>query len=227
MTRNILLAALLAVGVAGCGGGDEAEPLTLQQRQPTAADTQGYEQDPVEVGEQTNDLTVAIEALHDKLRAATPDEATEVFEQAGFRAALSDVLFRPVNPGGPHSGERPHLAFLVAQFESEDGAREVVDFLVDDGRRPCPGACADRISEFDVDGIPDAKTVRRVATKQRIEAFGAEGQRPQDSYVIAFADGDFAYVVESFGPPGSVSEAQAERLAKSLYDRVKGAPPPE
>ena len=39
-----------------------------------------------------------------------------------------------------------------------------------------------------------------------------------------FTDGVFAYRVRLNGPPGSVSEDQAEDIAKSLYERVHGRP---
>lgn len=222
-SRALLIVLLVAVGAAGCGGGDDdAEPLTLQQRLPAAADTRGYEPDPVELGGQTSNLTAVASDL--PLVQATHQKAEDVFEKAGFVSGISEVLFRPANPGGAHSGERPHLAFFVAELDSEDGANEVVDFLIEDARQPCPGSCADQVSEFEVDSIPDARTVRRFATKERIEALGREGDRPRDSYLVGFVDGDFAYMVESFGPPGSVTEAQLERVAKSLYERVQGAP---
>jgi hypothetical protein len=79
------------------------------------------------------------------------------------------------------------------------------------------------VAEFDVDDIDDAQGVRRYATPQAIKAAGDEG-KPYDSYEIQFADGVFAYRITFFGPPGSVSEEQAKEIAKSVYDRVKGAP---
>ena len=216
-----MIVLLVAVGAAGCGG-DDAEPLTIQQRVPAAADTPGYEPDPVEVGGQASSVSDVVSEL-DQVQAS-PTEIENLFEEAGFVSGIREVVFRPVEPGGPHSGERPHLGFFVAELGSEDGANEVVDFLIDDARRPCPGSCAAQVSEFEVDGIPDARTVRRFATKERIEKLGNEDEVPRDSYLVGFVDGDFAYMVEAFGPPGSVSEAELEQVAKSLYDRVEGAP---
>jgi hypothetical protein len=49
---------------------------------------------------------------------------------------------------------------------------------------------------------------------------------PFDGYEIGFADGVFAYRIILNGPPGKVTQEEAEQIAKSLYDRVKGQPAP-
>jgi hypothetical protein len=46
-----------------------------------------------------------------------------------------------------------------------------------------------------------------------------------ESYSVLFTDGPFVYSVDLSGPPGSVTEEQAEEIAGALHDRVQGAPP--
>jgi hypothetical protein len=74
-------------------------------------------------------------------------------------------------------------------------------------------------SEFEVTGIPDAKGVKRASQP------GHEGE-PFEAYEVEFADGDFAYIVNVTGEPGSVSKEDALAAAQKLYNRVKGAPLP-
>jgi hypothetical protein len=165
-----------------------------------------------------------IPSMHDHLVNPTPKDLDE-FKKSGFVSAILDTRFFPLTPDGPHTPRAPHLFALLMQFESDDGAETAVEILHADGLRPCPGRCAGRVLEFDVDGTPDAKGVRRVATAEEIKAFGEKGRPPSDAYEIRFADGPFAYTVELRGAPGSVSEEQAEEIVEKLYDRVEGAPP--
>lgn len=221
----LTLAAVL--GVAACGGGDEADPLTLEQRFIQAGDAPGYAPDPVEGGKHTwGNVDQFVDQTHEQLVRATIAEAEEFLTEAGFVRAIGGTRFLP-GSDGEHSRGDPHVGMGVLQFESDEGARDAVDWFDDDGSQPCPGKCAVTISEFEVDGIPDAKGVRRVVTANRLRQTGEEGE-PSDAYDIGFADGPFAYYVGTFGPPGdATTEAVTEALAKRIYDRVKGAPPPE
>ena len=121
------------------------------------------------------------------------------------------------------------MATLVMQLASEDEAADMAGLLHEDGLEPCEGSCAVDISEFEVgDGIPDAQGGARNQTEEALEATGADGD-PFSAYSISFADGPFAYKVTlfAFGPPGRVSQEQVEEIAKNLYERVEGSPPPE
>jgi hypothetical protein len=142
----------------------------------------------------------------------------------GFVKGIHDARFFPSEPGAAHDRHDVHVFSLILQFDSNNGATRATELLHTDGLRPCPETCATQVQEFDVDGIPDATAVRRFATAADIKAAGTDQDRPYDSYAIRFADGDFAYDVELFGPPGEVSEEQAKEIAGKLYDRVKGAP---
>jgi hypothetical protein len=75
-----------------------------------------------------------------------------------------------------------------------------------------------------VDGIPGAYGTHRFATAESIQQTGDTEVRPFDDFSIGFADGVFAYRIILSGDPGKVTEAQVEEIAKSLYDRVHGAP---
>ena len=84
-------------------------------------------------------------------------------------------------------------------------------------------SCAVQISTFDVDDIPDARGVHRIATAEDIERVGTADQRPFDSYWVGFTNGAFVYTVDLHGPPGSVSEEQALDIASAYYDRLTGS----
>jgi hypothetical protein len=79
-----------------------------------------------------------------------------------------------------------------------------------------------QISTFDVDGIPDAVGVHRVATAEDIERVGRADEVPSDSYWVGFTDGLLVYTVDLHGPPGSVTEEQAQEIAGAYYDRLTG-----
>jgi hypothetical protein len=191
---------------------------------PSAQDAPGSEPDPVEK-RQTVEGDAFISRLGDQFVNPT-EENKKAFEDAGFLRAIVDTRFVPETPGAPHTPESVHTFTLAAQFESADGAETGLDLIHEDSLRPCPETCATQIAEFDVAGIPDAQGVRRYATAQSIEAIGEDGE-PYDSYEIQFTDGPFAYRISLFGPPGEVTQAEAEEIARKLYERVKGAPAPE
>lgn len=222
MRLHALALLLLAVfAVAGCGG-EEAQPLTLEQRVLTAEDAPGSKPDPMETRRQTTDFDQFITAL--KEIAIDPDETvTGVFREAGFQGAVEDVRFF----GETHSPDAPHIFSSVIQLESEDGAQSAIDWFHADSLKPCPKTCAVRISEFDVSGISGARGIRRSQSAEDIERLGQAGDVPFESYTVIFSDGPFAYSVDLSGAPGSVSEEQASEIAQAFHGRVEGAPPPD
>ena len=222
-----MLAALVAATAAACGGDDYAAPLTLEQRVLNEVDAPGTEPDPVE----TTVVVRGVENIGDleDILFVEGEDAAAIVERLkddGFVAGISDARFYPAEPGAEHQGQEPHVATLVGQFGSDEGAADAVDALTEDGLKPGPEKCAFDISEFEVDGIPDATGVARVATAQSLEETGEAGE-PHADYTIRFADGPYAYAVSMFGPPEAVTEEKAEEFARTLYDRVHGAPPPQ
>jgi hypothetical protein len=213
---NRLLVALTTVALVSCGGDDASVPLA--QRFPTAADAPGTKPDPVEEGQTTANLDVFLAAFREALIDPDTEEMTRVFQEAGFKAAGLDVRFF----GETHSPDAPHLFSWFIELESEDGARNVLGWLARDTMKPCPESCAVQISSFKVDGIPDARGVRRLATAESIAAAGTEDQHPSDSYWVGFTQGSFVYTVDLHGPPGSVSREQALRIDSAYYDRLTG-----
>jgi hypothetical protein len=197
-------------------GGDATVPIG--QRFPTTQDAPGTTPDPVETRETTVDLDGFIVAFREAMIDPDDDEMTTVFEDAGFAGAGLDVRFY----GETHSPDAPHLFSWFIELDSGDGAESVLDWLEADSMKPCPGSCATRVSTFDVNGIPDARGVHRIATAEDIEAAGTGGEVPTASYWVAYADGSIVYTVELTGPPGSVSEEQAESVARAQYDRITG-----
>jgi hypothetical protein len=219
---GLALGVALALALVACAG-EEAAPLALGERVPTEADAPGSKPDHVEKRVTANSADELVSSLHDRLINPTPEELREFKEELGFIAGVFDTRFF----GAEHSADAPHVFSLVGQFDSEEHATRAAELLHNDGIRPCPETCATQVEEFDVDGVPDATGVRRFATAEDIEAAGTPDVRPHDFYTIRFSNGAFAYDIELFGPPGAVSEAQAEDIAEALYERVKGAPAPE
>jgi len=213
--------------LAACGGGgDDAAPLTLEQRVTGDADAPDSQTDPVETP-----ITVAgiedVSSLPELLFTPEPEDVAAM-EKAGFVSGLVDTRFFPSEPGAAHVGDEVHLATLVLQLASDEQAADMADVLHDDGLEPCPGSCAVDISEFEVGDIPDAQGGVRTQTAENLEATGAEGD-PFSAHSITFADGPFAYKVTmfAFGPAGRVSQEQLLEIAKKLHERVEGAPPPK
>ena len=166
------------------------------------------------------DLDEFIASLSDASIDPDEEEMTEVFQVAGFKSAGVDTRFY----GEVHTpGESTHVVSSFIELESEEGATSALDWLETDSTKPCPMSCATQISTFDVDDIPDARGVRRVATAEDIERVGTSDEQPFESYLVAFANGAFVYTVDLFGRPGAVSEEQALEIASAYYDRLTGA----
>jgi hypothetical protein len=211
-----LLVAWTVAALVACSGGDDAVPVA--QRFPTAADAPGTKPDPVETGETAADLDEFIPAFRDALIDPHDEGITAVFQEAGFVRAGLDVRFY----GETHEPEAPHLFSWFIELESDDGAASVLDWVEADSMKPCPRSCATRVSTFDVAGIPDARGVHRIATAESIEAAGTEDEHPSESYWVGFTAGSIVYTVDLGGPPGSVTEEQAQSVVSAFHDRLTG-----
>ena len=214
-----LLVALTAVALVGCGGGDDDEaavPLPLAQRFLTAGDAPGSKTDPVETRQTTADFDAFISTLSEHSIDPDREEMTKLFQEAGFKQAGADTRFF----GEAHSQTAPHASSGFIELESEEEATRALDWLETDALKPCPMTCATQISEFDVDDIDDARGVHRISTAEDIERVGSTDQRPNDSYWVGFTKGRFVYTLDLRGPPGSVSEEQAQKIARAYHDRL-------
>jgi hypothetical protein len=210
-----LVVAWTVAALVACGG-DDAVPVG--QRFLTVADAPGSKPDPVETGQTAADLDEFIPAFTPAL--IDPDEAemTTLFEEAGFVRAGLDVRFF----GDTHESAERHLFNWFIELESEDDAENVLDWIEADAMKPCPKSCATRFSSFDVDGIPDARGVHRIATAEAIEAAGTADEHPFESYWVGFTAGSIVYTVDLVGHPGSVSEEQAQSVVSAYHDRLTG-----
>jgi hypothetical protein len=213
---NRLLVPFTAVVLVACGGGDD--PVPIAQRFLTAADAPGSKPDPVEKGQTTTDFDEFITAFRRALVDPDEEEMTTVFQEAAFERAGSDVRFF----GDTHASAERHLFNWFIELGSEDGAASVLDWIEADAMKPCPESCAVRFSTFDVDNIPDARGVHRIATAESIEAAGTGNEQPFDSYWVGFAEGSIVYTVDLNGPPGSVSEEQVQEIVSAYHDRLTG-----
>jgi hypothetical protein len=222
MKRRVRLAvAIGVVALAACA--PQAEPLTLEERVPTAEDAPGTEPDPLE----TPVTVTGIDEFEAQFLAGDPtvtDADLQVLEDAGFVAAIQDARFYPGDEG--HGPGAVHIFSLVMQFDSADGTGDVVAYMQDFNLRTCPETCAYSSAQFDVGGIPDALGAQQIATQESLDEVGDPGE-PMAIYAIDFADGQFVYDIRLSGPPDEVSEEEVEEIAQTLYERVKGAPPAE
>ena len=217
-----LLVAVAVIALVACGGDDEtAAPVPVAQRFVTAADAPGSKADPVEKRETTTDYAIFIPALSERSIDPDTDEMAEVFDSADFKGAGADARFF----GQTHSPETSvHVFSSFIEVGSEDGATSALDWLETDQMKPCPMSCAVQRSSFEVDDIPDARGVHRVATAEDIERLGTNDEQPQDDYWIGFTNGSIVYtmVLHGHAVPGSVSEDQARQIASAYYDRLTG-----
>jgi hypothetical protein len=211
-----LSVALTAVTLVACGG--DAAPVPLAQRFVTAEDAPGTKPDPVEKRQTTVDFDEFVAAFSEALIDPDKQELTTVFREAGFKGAGMDARFF----GETHSPTAIHVFSSFVQLESEDGARSALDWVETDAKKPCPMSCADQIRGFEVDEIADARGVHRLATAKDIASFGTADQHPSESYWVGFTNGAFLFTVDLNGPPGSVSEEQAQKIASAYYDRLTG-----
>jgi hypothetical protein len=213
-----LVVAWTMAALVACGGADDAVPVA--ERFPTEAEAPETTADPVEERQTPEDLDEFITAFTPALIDPDQEEMTTVFEDAGFERAGLDVrFFGDDHESIPHP---PHLFSWFIELGSEDGAADVLGWIEADTMKPCPESCAVTFGSFDVDGIPGARGVSRIATEESIEAAGTEDEVPSESYWIGFTDGSIVYTVDLNGSPGSVSEEQAESIVMAFHDRVTG-----
>ena len=217
-----LLVAVTAVTLTACGGSDNetAAPPPVAQRFVTAQDAPGSKADPVEKRETTTDFDTFVSALRDF--SVDPDELTTLFKDAGFKSAGVDTRYF----GQTHSSETSvHVFSSFIELGSKDAATSALDWLETDEMKPCPMSCAVQRSSFEVNDIPDARGVHRVATADDIEKLGTSDEQPQDDYWIGFTHGPIVYtmVLHGHAVPGTVSEAQAQQIARAYYARLTGS----
>ena len=208
--------------LVACGGDDEAAVLPVAQRFVSAEDAPGSKPDPVERRETTKDYAVFIPALSEHSIDPDSDEIEMAFQPKDFKSAGSDARFF----GETHSPETSnHVFSSFIELGSGDAATSALDWLETDQLKPCPESCAVKRSSFDVDGIPDARGVHRVATAEDIERVGNPDEQPQDDYWIGFTDGSTVYTLTLHGHtgPGTVTQEQAQQIADAYYARLTGS----
>ena len=215
-----LLVAVTAVALVACSGNDDetAAPLPETQRFVSAEDAPGSKPDPVEKRETTTDFDTFISALAEGLIDSDRDELTTIFEAEGFKSGGRDARFY----GETHSSETSsHVFSSFAELGSDDEATRALDWFESDQMKPCPESCAVQRSRFAVEDIPGALGVHRVATAEDIERVGTPDERPLDAYWIGFTNGPIVYEIILQGrQPGSVSEDEAQQIAKAYYERL-------
>ena len=215
-----LLVAVTVVTLVACGGSDDeaAAPLPEAQRFVSEADAPGSNPDPIEKRETTTDFDTFISALTEGLVDSDKEELTTIFEAESFKGAGRDARFY----GETHSSETSnHVFSSFTELGSDEEATKALDWFETDQMKPCPESCAVQRSSFAVEDIPDARGVHRVATEDDIERVGNPDELPLDAYWIGFTNGPIVYDIILQGrEPGSVSEDEAQQIAKAYYERL-------
>jgi hypothetical protein len=192
----------------------------MDQRVVTEEDWPGSKPDPVEQPLAVSGADEFVSKLGDEFINPTQEEVDDV-KSSSFVGALRRTRYRSEMGHSPHA---PHVSSLVMQFGTEQDAKDAADTLHLDSLRPCPQTCAEQAEEFEVSDIPGAQGTHRFATAESIQQTGDSKETPFDGFEIQFSDGVFAYRMILSGPPGEVTQDEVEEIAKSLYDRVTGAP---
>ena len=135
-----LLAALAMITLVACGGDDDEEtaaPVSAAQRFVTEEDAPGSKPDPDETRQTVEDLDAFIVGLSELAVDPDKEEATTVFEEAGFKGAGVDTRFY----GEAHTpGVSPHVVSSFMELGSEDGGRALWTGLKRTRRSHVPGA---------------------------------------------------------------------------------------
>jgi hypothetical protein len=201
MVRAASAVLLVALLLAGCGGGDSdgsssGDPLPLTGRLLKAGDLDDLA--PAQIAE----AAAKWDASSDLgpwaiLLPGSPSTPGPFLAEAGRVAGR----WQPLNVTPPN-----YAYSLVAQFDSERAAAKRAKIVRDN-----LGTASITAKDFDVD-IPDAEAA----------AGSANGVM---SRLVAFSDGKFAYVVGATSPT-SFTDEQVRDAAEALYERVKGRPAP-
>lgn len=211
--------AVMAFGLVSCSNdGKRAElPVPVSQRFLTVEDAPGSQPDPVELRQTTEKFDEFIAVLKDASIDPDMKVMSSVFHDASFKSAGVDARFF----GATHNSDTsPHVFSSFIELGSKRGATSALEWLEADTNKPCPFSCATQITAFDVAHIPGVRGVHRVATAENIAAVGATEQRPQERFWVGFIEGAIVYTMDLQGPPGSVSEQQAQDIANAWYDRL-------
>jgi hypothetical protein len=217
-----LAVAAFGVSLALAACAPAAAPLALDQRVPGEDEVPGSEPDPLET-----QLTMSsLDEFEAEILANIPDvtdEELSAIEEAGFVQAIRDTRFYDEQG---HEPGAVHVFTVVMEFDSPEGAQEMLDLAHEFNQRTCPETCAYTSAAFDVADPPNAVGAEQIATQESLDAVGDPGE-PSAMYTVTFVDGPFLYDISLAGPPDEVSEEEAEEIAQALYERVKGAPPAE
>jgi hypothetical protein len=236
----IVLAALAAV--AGCGGGTKrTEPAALKNRllapsefasfrcrqgPPPGAFPTGTRGGPPPVAPTVAPCRLSLKRTFDWANPVdftfqgvplpepySPSQAVDVIKNAGFEAAAGEAFAskdRSVN-----------VEVEVIKFRSEKGARTVLAWLhTRNLELPCYASCTELPSNLPVRGIPGAEG----AQQQPQPNLPPGGEQGFTAYAVEFPIGEFLYVVQASGAPGSIPAKEIVDRARALYKRVSQLP---
>lgn len=207
---KLAVAALLTLGMVGCGGNDNAvSPASLKSRLLPASDLPGFKVE----REFSWDNPIDFVGQELPLPESTPpSRAVKVFDDAGFEAGAGERLV--VAKGNRFEG--PNAGIVVVQLGSDDEARDTLDYVRKEGlKQPCFAVCSVEGREFAVPAIPGAKGVQLTPLRQP----PPDAPPPFAAYGVGFTIGPRLYLTNSGGHPEQVKKSQVLSKAKALYER--------
>jgi hypothetical protein len=206
--RGWIVALLVGVAaVSGCGGDDgSTDPAALKDRLPSPATFPGFTLERTLTWDNPIDLVAGAIPLPQSTQLSV---AVKALEDAGFEAGAGQELFK-----GEHEAR---LAVKAMKFDSDDGAREGLDYVEKEGlKQPCLGACSEVGSKFAVPDIPGARGVQQLPVRNPPRG----APPPFYAYGVGFTVGPYLYLVNGEGDPGAIKKGQVVAAARALYRRA-------
>ena len=217
---SLAFCALVLTAFAACGSSSNKAPLPVEDRRLTTTDVPGYA---VAREFVWADVTGVVDVgLGTTTIRASKDDVRKAVSNAGFKKGSARVFEKG-------AAEPKDMVVVIAlEFESNQGAQDVLALSADDSELPCPTSCAFAITKVNFGRVPNARAVQRVATAESIATTAdQELSRPTEVDRVVFTDGPFFYYISTVRAPDPAALDNAEALASTLYTRVKGAPAPK
>ena len=145
--------------------------------------------------------------------AYPPSKAVDFIKNAGFEAAVGQQYAT--------KDRSLNVEVEAIKFKSKQGARDVLAWLhARNLELPCYGSCTEIPSNLAVSGIPGAKAAKQLPQPN----LAPGGEQGFTAYAVEFPIGNFLYVVQASGAPGSFTAKPIVDRAQTLYKRVSRLP---
>jgi hypothetical protein len=202
----LLVAAALLGSCGSSGSSDQSSASEAKVRLLPASELKPLVQDRVLAWDNPIDFVGQGIALPE---GTPPSEAVKAMEDAGFSVGAGQQF---VSKGGVGA----HID--VAKFDSTDGARGALVYLHgQDLLHPCFTSCSVDTHRFTVKGVPGSTGVHQTPNGIKPPL----GSHPFERDLAEFTIGEYLYVVEADGDPGSIPPARFDQGVEVLYQHAK------